>query len=107
MAWHPPFSRQILFEIAHTKQDTAKDIALKIKKKLIEHWKQKEFLPKEIRLAGPYEAALEKLNGEYRFQICLHFVHSIHPKNILPKDFWEEKLFKKTLKIDVDPISFL
>ncbi|MES2616170.1 MAG: hypothetical protein V4591_12245 [Bdellovibrionota bacterium] len=74
---------------------------------LIEHWKSKNFLNNQIRLAGPYQATIEKINSNFRIQICVNFMRAIHPKNVIPKDIWQQKNFFQFLKIDVDPLSFL
>ena len=107
LAWHPPFSRQILFEINHTKLETAQNLGDKLRNILIEHWKNKEFSNNQIRLSGPYQAAIEKINSNYRIQICVSFARTLHPKNITPKDIWLENGFLHFLKIDVDPLSFM
>lgn len=107
LAWHPPFSRQILFEITHKKLEVAQSLANNLRNMFICHWKTNNFSNNQIRLAGPYQATVEKINNNYRVQICVSFARSLHPKKLTPKEIWQEKDFLQFLKIDVDPISFL
>lgn len=107
LAWHPPFCRQILFEINQVNLEIAKKIAENLRNQLIEHWKSQNFSNEQIRLAGPYQATIEKLNSSYRMQLCVSFTRALHPKKITPCNLWQEKSFLQNLKIDVDPQSFL
>ena len=107
LAWHPPFSRQILFQISHTQLKLAQQLGENLRNLLVSHWKTMGFAQNEIRLAGPYEATIAKMNNEFRYQLCLNFNRNLHPKNITPKEIWLNKDFLGHLKIDVDPLSFL
>lgn len=107
LGFHPPYSRQILFEIRHRKKEKALDLGNKIKDYLVTFWKDCQYEPIQVRLAGPYLATLEKLRDEYRVQLCVSSVREIHPFKLLSKVIFHDKELLPYLRIDVDPYSFL
>ena len=107
LAWVPPFCRQILFEVQHKSLEAAQNKMALCRDILVEHWKQKNFSNTDIRLAGPYQATIEKINSIYRVQMCLSLARKLHPKTVVPLERLQHKEFIRFLKIDVDPFSFL
>jgi primosomal protein N' (replication factor Y) (superfamily II helicase) len=107
LGFHPPYSRQILFEIRHGKKEKAMDLANKMKDYLVPFWKICQYDPMQVRLAGPYFATIEKLRDEYRVQICVSSIREIHPFKLLPKELFYDKELLPYMRIDVDPYSFL
>lgn len=107
LAWNPPFCRQILFEVRHKIKDKATELSTLLRTLLIEFWKESQFQNDQIRLAGPYPAAIERIANVYRMQLCVHFARTIHPKKIVPKHIFEQGELSKCLRVDVDPLSFL
>lgn len=106
-AWMPPWSRLIVLEITHAKQSVAQTQSSKIAQILLSYWELKK-LPKEhIRLAGPTPASIEKINNQYRFQICIYSARQHHPKTLFPEDFRKQVEFSGTCRVDVDPLTFL
>jgi len=108
LAGHPPFMRQILLEIGDKNLDKLGSMACQLRDTLLDSWKEKKFSPKEVRLAGPYPATLEKLQDVFRHQICISFAKSFKPQQILPLEKLKAcKALYKNIRIDVDPLSFL
>ncbi|APJ03870.1 replication restart helicase PriA [Silvanigrella aquatica] len=107
LGFHPPYSRQILFEIRQSNKGKAMVLAHKIKDYLVNFWKENSFEVNQIRLAGPYFATLEKLNNEFRVQICVSTIREIHPFKLIPKEIFHDKELLPHFKIDVDPYSFM
>lgn len=107
LGFHPPYSRQILFEIHHCKKEKAMALAQKLKGDFVTFWKSCQYDPKQVRLAGPYFATLEKLKDEYRVQICVSSVREIHPFCLFPREVIHDKELLPYIRIDVDPYSFL
>ncbi len=105
--FHPPYARQILLEIRAGKKDKVEFLANKIKTMLIEYWQEQKIAARAIRLAGPYYATIEKINQEFRMQLCISTVKEIHPFYIFPKKVLADKELIGRLRIDVDPFSFL
>ena len=107
LGFHPPFSRQILFEIRHGKKEKAMNLSNKIKDYIVTYWQACKFDPFHVRLAGPYFATLEKLRDEFRVQICVSSIREIHPFKLLPREIFHDKELLPYIRIDVDPYSFL
>jgi primosomal protein N' (replication factor Y) len=107
LAFHPPYCRQILFEFRHKKKEIAMERASTFKNTLIDFWQTKGISQKKLRIAGPYFAILERLQEQFRVQICIHAEKSFHPSFLIPKEILFSKQFQSSLRIDVDPFSFL
>jgi primosomal protein N' (replication factor Y) (superfamily II helicase) len=104
---HPPFNRQILLEVKGTSERQTLDWAMELASRLKDHWKKSGILPDEVRLAGPVPATVEKIKEAYRFHLCLTTRKGLLPHRLIPESLAEEKVWKKGLRIDVDPLSFL
>ncbi|WP_161597535.1 replication restart helicase PriA [Fluviispira multicolorata] len=108
LGFHPPYSRQILCEFRHKNKDNAFYLANKLKAFLVKFWQENKYTENEVRLSGPYLAALEKLKDEYRVQLCLSSVKNLHPARLFPEEVFSDKeLSRQVLRLDVDPYSFL
>ncbi|WP_397601296.1 primosomal protein N' [Silvanigrella sp.] len=107
IGFHPPFSRQILFEIRHRNKEKALTLSNKLKEYLVSHWKLNQFNPLKVRLAGPYSATIEKIRDEFRMQLCISSSRDYHPFILFPKEISHDKELISCLRIDVDPYSFL
>ncbi len=105
--FHPPYSRQILLEVRSGNKEKVEYLANKIKHMLIQYWQEKKIDSHALRLAGPYNATIEKINQEYRMQLCISTIKEIHPFYIFPKLILADKELIGRLRIDVDPFSFL
>lgn len=107
LGWHPPVSRQILFEFEQRTESEAMALAGQFRDRLTEHWAQLELPRDEVRIAGPYPATLEKLRGKHRVHICVSSVKKHLPKVLVPPRLLSEKAFFGKVRCDVDPYSFL
>ncbi|WP_186644747.1 replication restart helicase PriA [Fluviispira vulneris] len=108
LGFHPPFSRQILCEIRHKNKETAFSMITKLKNYLIKFWAENNYTENEVRLAGPYIAALEKINNEFRVQLCISSQKKLHPAHLFPTEvFLDKEINRQILRIDVDPYTFL
>ena len=107
LGFHPPFSRQILFEVRHKKKEKVVLLSNKLKDYLVSFWKENQFNSTKVRLAGPYFATIEKIRDEYRMQLCISSKRELHPFSLFPKEVYHDKELISCLRIDVDPYSFL
>ncbi len=107
LGWHPPLSRLILFEFSDISESKALHLGENLRARLVEFWKQSGFLPEDVRICGPYPAALEKLRNEYRFQMTIAAARNLMPGRLVPKEILAHKDFVNKIKIDVDPHSFM
>jgi len=108
LGWHPPVSRQILFEIRARSESRALDIGMRLRSLLAEHWKAVGLAPHEARLAGPVPATIEKMREEFRFQLCVSAQKSILPHRLVPPGLAACKDWPAgAVRIDVDPFSFM
>jgi primosomal protein N' (replication factor Y) len=107
MGFHPPFSRQVLLELRHKNKDKAMSMGVSLREALMNFWQQNQYKATEVRLGGPYPAPLEKLNNEYRIQICVSSVKEFKPIQLIPSHILTSKEFIGFLRVDVDPYSFI
>ena len=107
LAWHPPISRQILFEFELKNESEVNKLANEFRNRLISHWTELGLHKDEVRIAGPAPAALEKLRGKFRIHLCVSALKKHLPRTLVPKDILVEKMFLNKVRCDVDPQSFL
>lgn len=107
LSGHPPFSRQILIEVRHRIQDKSLEISKILRDKLVMHWEKSGLTAREVRLAGPYPASIERIEDAYRSHICIHFSKALHPGKVVEKKLFSDPEFAKWTRVQVDPYSFL
>ncbi len=107
LAWHPPFTRQILIEIKTSKMEKSLEIGNSVREKIVAHWKSVGIHPSEARIIGPQPATLEKLKNVFRSQIAITATKNNVPSKLIPESVLNNKNFSKYIRFDVDPHSFL
>ena len=60
-----------------------------------------------LMLSKLLDEANEKLNNEFRVQICVSSLREMHPSKVVPSALLSDKELLPYLRIDVDPYSFL
>jgi primosomal protein N' (replication factor Y) len=97
---YPPYTRMVQLLVRDKNRDRARDFIADLSKALLDHP-----LARHVRLSGPAPAPLERLRGEWRFQLlarsadgkALHrMIREVVPKNPT-----------SVLVIDVDPQQLL
>lgn len=107
LSGHPPFSRQILLEVRHRNKEMSFSISKNLRDKLVAHWEKSGLTARDVRLAGPYPASIERLEDAYRAHICIHFSKALHPGKVVEKKLFSDPEFAKWTRVQVDPYSFL
>lgn len=107
LSWQPPYTRQILIEFSCAKEDTVDRLSQIARDEIIGHWRERGFAPETVRITGPHPAAIERINSISRKQILLSSERRVMPWDLLPEGFIEDKKYGRSMRIDVDPFSFL
>jgi primosomal protein N' (replication factor Y) len=100
---YPPFSALANLLVRHEDQETASELCMQIGKLLTP-------APEGMKILGPAEAALARVEKEYRYQILIKAAGRKALQEVLRRvrQFAvENKWNPTTLTIDVDPISLL
>lgn len=107
LGWHPPVCRQVLIELHHGNEARLMYIGHRIQSELAKAWEAQGLTPQQVRLTGPMPAVLAKLKGQHRVHLVISAQRDIHPMRLVPQEVLQIKEFQGTMKVDVDPFSFL
>jgi primosomal protein N' len=74
---------------------------------ILEFWKTQSLDPSKAILVGPHPAPVERINDFFRIQMCVSFLKTLHPQQILGPvlSLWKSS-HHVGLRVDVDPHSF-
>jgi primosomal protein N' (replication factor Y) len=97
---YPPYTRMVQILVRDKNRDRANENILKLAKELAEHP-----LSRGVRLAGPAPAPLERLRGEWRFQLLARSADGRALHRLMREVLPENPSFD--LVIDVDPQQLL
>ena len=106
---YPPFSALVSLLVQGRDRDSTLDLARKIGRSLAEHRKR---IPAQhrLRILGPAPAPLERIKGEYRFQILIKAVSRSEALGVVRssrEDLSGEGINLKRVSIDVDPLNLM
>jgi primosomal protein N' (replication factor Y) len=97
---YPPFSRMVQLLVKDKSRERAQELAIQLAKDLIAHP-----LGRKVRLSGPAPAPLERLRGQWRFQLLVRSadgraLHKLMEEALPENPSWD-------LTVDVDPQQLL
>lgn len=103
----PPYYRQIMLEFKGKNLDQIKIKSQELARLILEFWKTQSLDPSKAILVGPHPAPVERINDFFRIQMCVSFLKTLHPQQILGPvlSLWKSS-HHVGLRVDVDPHSF-
>lgn len=106
---YPPFTALANLVIQGSRRARAWGLAQRVGATLLKFRSQCSS-PRRMRLLGPASAALERLKGDYRFQILIKTTNRTELHDVLARtvsELREQKASLKRISIDIDPLTLL
>lgn len=100
---YPPFKRLILLVVSWPNADRAREAASVLRDELC-----RQLADKSVEVLGPVESPIFKIGKMNRYQILLKVPQGYQPKELMgPINDFTVKFKGGSLKVDVDPVSFM
>ena len=106
---YPPFSALVSLLVQGRDRGSTLDLANRLGRSLLEHRKRISAHPR-LRILGPAPAPLERIKGEYRFQILIKAVRRPEALEVVRssrEDLSRKGVNLKQVSVDVDPVNLM
>jgi primosomal protein N' (replication factor Y) len=106
---YPPFSALVSLLVQGRDRNSTLDLADRLGQRLLVHRKRVS-AQQRLRILGPAPAPLERIKGEYRFQILIKAVRRSEALGIVRssrEDLSRKGVNLKKVSIDVDPVNLM
>ena len=106
---YPPFSALVSLLVQGRDRNSTQDLADRLGRSLLEH-RKRTGTQHRLRILGPAPAPLERIKGEYRFQILIKAVRRPEALEVVRssrEDLIRKGVNLKKVSIDVDPVNLM
>ena len=104
---YPPFTAIANLLTRGRQQDEMAALAERLAERL-QHWRSQFSAPEQLRILGPAPAAIQRIRGEYRFQLILKTTNRKQLHQVITATLQEMKpRLRRHLVVDIDPVNLL
>ncbi len=109
MLGYPPFNELVQLIVTGVESTKVATLAGRVAAELRQTCRLPAFRP-GVRILGPAPAPLEKIRGEYRYQILIKYAKNVDKSGLLRQAFERlaaKRASLKNVRVEVDPLSLL